>query len=139
MTRILLVDDSKFLRLATERALTRAGYEVISASDGDQALDLARKQQPNLILLDMLLPKMTGPDVLKALKQDPLTAKIPVVGFSSLSQKNASRLQQDGAFAYLEKSDLCLEKGYERLLSAIGDLVRELNLEVPRKPNLARA
>lgn len=139
MTRILLVDDSKFLRLATERALTRAGYEVISASDGDQALDLARKQQPNLILLDMLLPKMTGPDVLKALKQDPLTAKIPVVGFSSLSQKNASRLQQDGAFAYLEKSDLCLEKGCERLLSAIGDLVRELNLEVPRKPNLARA
>lgn len=139
MTRILLVDDSKFLRLATERALTRAGYEVVSASDGDQALDLARKQQPNLILLDMLLPKMTGPDVLKALKQDPLTAKIPVVGFSSLSQKNASRLQQDGAFAYLEKSDLCLEKGCERLLSAIGDLVRELNLEVPRKPNLARA
>jgi CheY-like chemotaxis protein len=138
MTRILLVDDSKFLRLATERALCRAGYDVISASDGEQALDLARNQRPNLILLDMLLPKMTGPEVLMALKQNPCTADIPVVGFSGLSQKNASRLQKDGAFAYLEKSDLCLEKGCERLLSAIADIVRKLNLEVPKKSYMAQ-
>ena len=74
MTKILLVDDSKFLRLATERALARAGYEVSSAIDGANALEMAREKKPDLILLDMLLPKMTGPDVWKALKHDPATA-----------------------------------------------------------------
>ena len=72
MTKILLVDDSKFLRLATERALARAGYDVSVAHDGENALELARDRQPDVILLDMLLPKMSGPDVLKALKKDPV-------------------------------------------------------------------
>jgi len=53
MTKILLVEDSKFLRLATERALARTGYDVSSAADGDQALTLARANLPDLILLDM--------------------------------------------------------------------------------------
>jgi len=73
MTKILLVEDSKFLRLATERALARAGYEMSSAADGEEALRLAREKLPDLILLDMLLPKVSGPDVLKALKKDALT------------------------------------------------------------------
>jgi len=130
-TKILLVDDSKFLRLATERALARAGYEVVTATDGEQAVALAREGQPDLILLDMLLPKMTGLDVLKVLKKDPATAAIAVVVFTGLSQKNAVRLQQDGACAYLEKSELGLEKGCEGLLSALARIVRELDLEVP--------
>lgn len=89
MTKILLVDDSKFLRLATERALARAGYEVTTAPDGDDALKIAREKKPDLILLDMMLPKMSGPEVLKALKNDPSTAGIAVVAFTGLSQKNA--------------------------------------------------
>jgi two-component system, cell cycle response regulator len=131
MTKILLVDDSKFLRLATERALARAGYEVRSAMDGESALKIARETRPDVILLDMLLPKMTGPDVLKALKKDPATAEIAVVVLTGLSQKNAMRLQQDGACAFLEKSELGLDKGCEKLLSALGGIVRTLNLEVP--------
>lgn len=79
----------------------------------------------------MLLPKMTGPDVLKALKKDPATAGIAVIAFTGLSQKNAARLQQDGAFAFLDKSELGLDKGCEHLLTALGDIVRKLNLEVP--------
>ncbi|MBZ5682470.1 MAG: response regulator [Acidobacteriia bacterium] len=71
MIKILLVDDSKFLRLAAERALARAGYSVCSAADGEQGLALARERLPDLILLDMLLPKMAGLDVLKALRKDP--------------------------------------------------------------------
>ena len=66
MTKILLVEDSKFLRLATERALARVGYEMSSAADGEEALRVAREKLPDLILLDMLLPKMSGLDVLKA-------------------------------------------------------------------------
>ena len=114
MTKILLVDDSKFLRLATERALARAGYDVGAATDGEIALELAREKKPDVILLDMLLPKMTGPDVLKALKKDPATAGIAIVVFTRLSQKNAVRLQQDGACAFLEKSGLGWIRGARR-------------------------
>lgn len=133
MTKILLVDDSKFLRLATERALTRAGYEVSTATDGANALEMAREKKPDLILLDMLLPRMTGPDVLKALKRDPATAGIAVVAFTGLSQKNAERLEQDGTCAFLDKSELGLDLGSEALLVALARIVRRLKLEVPGK------
>lgn len=131
MTKILLVEDSKFLRMATERALARAGYQVSTARDGPGALELAGREKPSLILLDMLLPKMTGPDVLKALKKDPNTAGIAVVVFTGLSQKNAIRLRHDGACAFLDKAELELDKGYGKFLSTLAGIVRDLGLEVP--------
>ena len=131
MTKILLVDDSKFLLLATERALARAGYEVMAAKDGETALEIARERLPDVILLDMLLPKMTGPDVLKALKKDPATAAIPVVVLTGLSHKNAERLQHDGAYAFLEKSALELDKGCEPLLTELAGIMRQLKLATP--------
>ena len=121
MTKILLVDDSKFLRVATERALSRAGYNVITADEGPKAIELAKTEGPDVILLDMLLPGMTGPDVLKILNKDSSTAAIPVIAFTGLSQKNATRLQKDGACAFLEKSALGLDKGSEALLNALGE------------------
>jgi CheY-like chemotaxis protein len=127
MTRILLVEDSKFLRLATERALARAGYEMSSASDGEEALHAAREKLPDLILLDMLLPKLSGPDVLKALKKDPVTRAIPVVVMTGMSQKNAARLQEDGAFGFLEKSALELDKGSEKLLASVAEILKQLS------------
>lgn len=131
MTKVLLVDDSKFLRIATERALARAGYEVSTAADGEHALEMARETHPDLILLDMLLPKMAGPDVLKALKKDPATAGIAVVVLTGLSHKNAARLQQDGASAFLEKSELGLDKGCEALLAELARIVQRLHLGAP--------
>lgn len=131
MTKILLVDDSKFLRLATERALMRAGYEVQTADDGEHALEVAHQQRPDLILLDMLLPKVSGQDVLRALKNDPATASIAVIVLTGLSCKNAERLKQDGAFAFLEKSRLGLDKGCEALLAAVKEIVKKLNLQAP--------
>ena len=128
-TKILLVEDSKFLRLATERALARAGYELSSAGDGEEALSVAREKLPNLILLDMLLPKMSGLDVLKALKKDPLTKAIPVVVMTGMSQKNAGRLQEDGAAGFLEKSALQVDKGSERLLRAVREILETLPAE----------
>ena len=133
MTKILLVEDSKFLRMATERALARAGYEVSTAVDGPNALEVAQREKPNLILLDMLLPKMAGPEVLKMLKKDPATAEIAVVVFTGLSQKNAVRLQHDGAYAFLEKSELALDRGCEKLLLAVTQIVRDLGLPVPER------
>ena len=132
MTKILLIDESKFLRLATERALARAaGYQVCIAIDGEDALKIAREEKPDVILLDMLLPKMTGPDVLKALKKDPATAGIAVVALTSLSQKNAVHLPQDGACAFLDMAALGLDKGSEALLVALARIMRVLKLEVP--------
>ena len=126
MIKILLVEDSKFLRLATERALVHAGYELSSAGDGDEALRLARERIPDLILLDLLLPKTSGLDVLKALKQDSATKSIPVVVMSGMSQKNAARLAHDGAVGFLEKSDLELDKGSAKLLAALQEILKKL-------------
>jgi CheY-like chemotaxis protein len=126
VTKVLLVEDSKFLRLATERALARAGYEVCSAADGDEALRIAQAKLPDLILLDMLLPKVSGLDVLKALKKDALTRPIPVVVITGMAQKNEARLKEDGAAGFLEKSALELDKGPERLLEEVRAIVGKL-------------
>jgi CheY-like chemotaxis protein len=124
--KILLVEDSKFLRLATGRALAHAGYEMTFAGDGDEALLMAGEHLPDLILLDMMLPKMSGPDVLKALKKEPLTAAIPVVVLTGLSQANSERLLSDGASAFLTKADLSLDQGAEPLLVALRRIVKTL-------------
>jgi len=117
METILLVEDSKFLRVATERILTKAGYQVICAGDGDEALALAGSSLPDLIVLDMLLPKLSGPEVLRSLKKNDLTAHIPVVVLSSLSQNNGPKLVQEGADAFIEKGSLLADPG--RLLAAV--------------------
>jgi CheY-like chemotaxis protein len=117
METILLVEDSKFLRVATERILTRAGYQVICAGDGDEALVVAGNSLPDLIVLDMPLPKLSGPEVLRSLKKSDLTAHIPVVVLSSLSQNNGPKLVQEGADAFIEKGSLLENPG--RLLEAI--------------------
>jgi len=122
--KILLVEDSKFLRVSTERALAAAGYQVVSASDGEEALRLAKQHAPQLVLLDIMLPKMSGPDVLKALKKDAATAGIPVMMLTSLSQKNAAALEKDGAAGFYEKSDNMLGKGPGSLVEAVGKMVK---------------
>jgi CheY-like chemotaxis protein len=106
MESILLVEDSKFLKIATERVLTKAGYRVICAGDGEEALSLATSSSPNLIMLDMLLPKLSGPEVLRSLKKDVRTAHIPVLVLSSLPQSNERKLLKEGAAAFLEKGAL---------------------------------
>jgi len=117
METILLVEDSKFLRAATERVLTKAGYQVICAGDGDDALELAGSSLPHLIILDMMLPKLSGPEVLRSLKNNDQTAHIPVLVLSSLSQNNGPKLVQEGADAFIEKGSLLANPG--RLLEAI--------------------
>lgn len=116
---ILLVDDSRFLRVANERALTRAGHSVITAADGEEGLRLALERKPDLIVLDMMLPKMSGPDVLHALRKNPPTARIPVMVLTSLSQSNEERLINEGATAYFEKSLLTLDKGPAHFVEAV--------------------
>jgi len=124
LVKVLLVEDSKFLRVSIERALSAAGYQVVCAGDGDEALRLAREHTPQLILLDIMLPKMSGPDVLKALKKDAATAATPVMMLTSLSQKNAAALAKDGAAGFFEKSDAMLGNGPGSLVAAVEKLLK---------------
>jgi len=127
--KVLLVEDSKFLRLANERALNKAGYEVATAADGEEALRLANDELPDVILLDLLIPKISGPEVLKALKENPATEDIPVIVLSSLSQRNEEKLLNAGAVAYFEKDKLELDKSSDRLAATVESVLGRLQRE----------
>ncbi len=126
-TKVLLVEDSKFLRMVNERALCKAGYQVCTAADGEEALQVANDKLPDIILLDMMLPKISGPEVLKALKGNPATMHIPVIVLTSLSQKNEEKLIHEGAAAYFEKSTLELDKGSDRLAATVETVLGRVN------------
>lgn len=125
--KILLVDDSKPILRANERVLHEAGYEVVCAADGLAALKLAQEQKPDLILLDMLLPKMSGPEVLEHLKKDGATAGIPVVVLSSLTEKNRQKLMDAGAEDYIEKSSLAPSNGLNLLPKILENVICRVN------------
>lgn len=106
MLNILVIDDNAHLQIAFKKILTSAGYRVQLASDGEQGLRMAIARTPDIILLDMLLPKLGGVEVLRALKRDPATEQIPVIALSGLPQSNESKLKGEGAVSYLAKSQL---------------------------------
>jgi DNA-binding response OmpR family regulator len=103
--KILLIEDSRFQRIANGRVLTKAGYEVIYAADGEDGLGAEHANIPDLIILDMMLPKISGLDVLRALKAEVLVKHIPVIVLSGLGQANEAKLLKEGAAAFLVKSD----------------------------------
>jgi CheY-like chemotaxis protein len=117
--KVLLIEDSKFQRTANGRALIRAGYDVVYAADGDEGLGAARENIPDLILLDMMLPKMSGLEVLRALKADVLVKHIPVIVLSGLGQANETKLLKEGAAAFLVKSEKSLENDSLVLIQAV--------------------
>jgi len=117
--KILLVEDSKFQRVANGRALANAGYSVIHAADGEEGLRAARESIPDLILLDIMLPKLSGLDVLRALKSDGLAKHIPVIVLSGLGQANEARLLKDGAAAFFMKSEKSLENNSLALIQVV--------------------
>ncbi len=117
--KILIVDDSRFLRIANERALVKAGHTVITAADGEEGLRLAQERKPDLVVLDMLLPKLSGPEVLRALRKDGETASIPVMVLTSLPQCNEHKLIKEGATSYFAKSELMLDKGTTLFADAV--------------------
>jgi CheY-like chemotaxis protein len=106
MLTILVVDDNLHLQIAFKKVLTSSGYQVRLASDGEEGLRLALETRPDVIVLDMMLPKISGLDVLRALKQDQATERIPVIALSGLPMSNEARLRRDGAIKYLQKSNL---------------------------------
>jgi CheY-like chemotaxis protein len=101
-----MIEDSKFIRISSQRELMKAGYTVLMAADGEHGLRMALENMPDLILLDMMLPIIAGADVLRTLKENPLTKHIPVIILSSLSQKSSMKLKQQDVAGYIEKAAL---------------------------------
>jgi DNA-binding response OmpR family regulator len=120
IVKILLVEDSRTLRLNNERALLKAGYDVICAEDGESALCCAQEQMPDLVLLDLFLPRVSGLEVLTRLKHNRTTAGISVIVVSGLSERNRQKLIDAGAEDYLEKNAIIPDKGLNRLPQALG-------------------
>lgn len=83
-TRILLADDEFSTQKMIERRLEANGYEVIVANDGQEALRLARERHPDVIVLDIMMPKMSGDEVAQNLQKDTQTSRIPVIFLTCL-------------------------------------------------------
>jgi CheY-like chemotaxis protein len=122
---ILVVEDSRFLRVTIERTLVRAGYKVVTACDGEEALRVAAETGPDLVLLDMLLPRLSGPEVLRSLRTTPKTAAVPIIVLSSLPQSNERRLKLNGATAYFDKSSLTLHEHSDSLVQVVKKMLDE--------------
>ena len=102
--RILLVDDEKQLVEMMQMRLEAGGYAVLSAYDGQEALDKARTEKPDLIILDLMLPKVDGYKVCRMLKFDEIYKNIPVILFSARAQEEDIKLGKEvGAEAYITK------------------------------------
>ena len=109
MNKILLVEDDRFLIKAVYTKLTQKGFEVILANDGDEAISKAKAEKPEIVLLDMVLPKKSGFEVLRELKGNPETASIPVFILSNLAQdQDIQEGKALGAEDYIVKSNTSL-------------------------------
>ena len=112
MGRVLVVDDEPDVLLLCRLNLQQRGHEMIEATEGSRALELAREGHPDVIVLDLMLPGISGYDVLEALQRDDATSKIPVLVLTAKSLRaDRERSQGLGAAAFLTKpflpSDLC--------------------------------
>jgi len=117
--RILLVEDDRFLRRACEASLRQRGLTVTTAADGEEGLRLARSEHPDLILLDMLMPKLSGLEVLRALRGDAATRNVPVLILSNSSrEQDIAEVTTLGVSGYFVKSNLSLQE--------LGELVGRL-------------
>jgi len=111
MTKILIAEDEPTLNRALSEFLTEEGFEVLAVFDGEEAVSQAKAKKPDLILLDIILPKKDGYEVLDDLKADEKTKKIPIILLTNLeSAENIQKAFDKGAKTYLVKSNYKLEE-----------------------------
>lgn len=119
--KILLVDDEKEVLTFLGNTLERHGYEVITASSGTEAIEAAKEESPDLIILDMVMPDIYGADVAKTLGQDLLTRDIPIVFLTGIVAKNEEPL---GVKAGKQYEMLAKPVDEARLLAVIEEFSR---------------
>ena len=106
-TKILLIEDEEMLANMYEVKFKNEGYDLVKALDGAEGLEKAKTFKPNFILLDVIMPKMDGFSVLKALKEDPETKDIPVMLLTNLGQdEDIEKGKELGSVGYLVKANI---------------------------------
>lgn len=119
--KIVLADDEQLIAVAYRDGLTRAGFEVTVAHDGEEALNSIMSVKPDLVLLDLIMPKKNGFEVLKAVKSDPALKAIPVIVLSNLSTAtDETEVRQLGALDFIVKADLSLDDLIARINAIFG-------------------
>ncbi len=123
MTKIMLVEDDKSLREIYGVRLLAEGYEIISAGDGEEALAMAVKEKPGLILSDVMMPKISGFDMLDILRSTPETKDVKVIMMTALSSEDQrTRGETLGANLYLVKSQVGIEDVVRAVHDVLGDV-----------------
>lgn len=114
--KVLLVEDDKFLRKVLEKKIINKGFEVSSAVDGEEALEKLILDKPDIILLDIILPKKSGFTFLENIKKDPNFKDIPVLILSNLGQdEDIKKGLELGAKEYFVKAKVSLEEVINKL------------------------
>jgi DNA-binding response OmpR family regulator len=114
--KILFIEDESALQKTFGDFLGKEGFELISALDGETGLKLAEKEAPDLILLDLILPKMEGVEVLKKLRENPKTKDIPVIVLTNVEDfEKLEKTLELGIKAYLVKTDFTLEEVLQKI------------------------
>ena len=117
---IVLADDESYIAIAYRDGLERAGFAVTVANNGQDALGAITHIKPDIVLLDLIMPKMNGFEVLKAIKADPALASIPIIVLSNLSQvTDEAEVRRLGADDFLIKSNYSLKQIIEKVESVL--------------------
>ena len=122
MSKVMVVEDDANLREIYSVRITAEGYEVVSAGDGEEALAVAVKEKPDLILSDVMMPKISGFDMLDILRNTPETANIHVIMMTALSADDQrARGERLGCDRYLVKSQVGIEDVINTIHEVLGD------------------
>lgn len=117
---VLIIEDDKFLREMMAQKLIKEDYVILEAIDGEKGIQMTKKEKPNLVLLDLILPGIDGFEVLSRMKEDPTLAEIPVIILSNLGQKeDVERGLKMGAVDYLIKAHFTPREIIDKIREAL--------------------
>ena len=123
MEKILVVEDDQFLASLLKNRLQKEGFDVLLAKDGEEALNILESTQPELVLLDIILPKKSGFEVMEEVRENPKLEKLAVVIISNLGQpEDMVRGQQLGAIEYFIKAKTPIDE----LIKKIKEIVQAI-------------
>jgi DNA-binding response OmpR family regulator len=121
MKTILFIEDESALQKTFGEILKREGYKMISALDGETGLKLCKTQKPDLIILDLILPKLHGFEILKKVKADEEIKDIPIIVLTNLeTMADVEKAIELGAMTYLVKANYSLEEVINKVKKALG-------------------
>ena len=119
--KILLIEDEEIIIDLLQKKLTKEGYEISVARDGEEGLEVMKKTKPNLVLLDIIMPKMGGFEVMEAMTKEPELKNIPVIIISNSGQPvELDKAQKLGAKDWLIKTEFDPQEVIEKVKKQIG-------------------